>query len=590
MSNSLDLTSVPSTSNSDTTGSSETSTGLNYQQTLDQVKCLDLIFFKKNSSSVSSAPSSSKTRDSKYSHAGMIVNSEVLPGIAGMKTGSYYVLQTSGSGDLTSSDGSVAPAPDSTDTTETSNGRSIKYYGVHLTELGTVLKRYTNPDLSTGVALAKFSDNPLIQGANESSSKFKKRKKTIISQIEQFYQKSKARNLGRKIFGLMRKSNKRPEGLKFSHHILHTGSTYDAYGQNWSTHPIEQFYQHLGWLQIPEDSSEAPEDPEPTSVVDPATAPVTSGADVNWAAPTDPSATTDPSVTATTDPSVTGTTDPSVTATTDPSVTATTDPSVAGTTDPSTTETTDPSTTETTDPSTDASSDPADFPTITGSVENLNTIVDPPTDVYCAPGDTFEDDGDYQDLNVADPPTPTETVDAPDAAATTTPSATTDPSVTATTGSSITVATGSSSSIDSSVAATGSSSSIGPSTSSSPSASADPSTNIPSTGTDASTTSVAPVASTASSDPSAVATPAVPSSAVAAPAVPSSVVAAPAVRSPAVAAPAVRSPAVATPDTSVAAPTVTPTTSAMMIASNSSSTAASTPKYAAAPSTDTEYW
>jgi hypothetical protein len=557
MSNSLDLTSVPSTSNSDTTGSSETSTGLNYQQTLDQVKCLDLIFFKKNSSSVSSAPSSSKTRDSKYSHAGIIVNSEVLPGIAGMKTGSYYVLQTSGSGDLTSSDGSVAPAPDSTDTMETSNGRSLKYYGVHLTELGTVLKRYTNPDLSTGVALAKFSDNPLIQGANESSSKFKKRKKTIISQIEQFYQKSKARNLGRKIFGLMRKSNKRPEGLKFSHHIVHTGSTYDAYGQHWSTHPIEQFYQHLGWLQIPEDSSEAPEDPEPTSVADPATAPVTSGADVNWAAPTDPSATTDPSVT--------GTIDPSVTTTTDPSTTETTDPSTTETTDPSTTETTDPSTTETTDPSTDASSNPADSPTITGSVENLNSIVDPPTDVYCAPSDTFEDDGDYQDPNVADPPTPTETVDAPDPAATTDPSvtattdpsttattdpsatATTDPSTTATTDPSVTAATDPSATATTDPSATATTGSSTATTGSSTSADR-------STGTDASSTSVARVASTA--------TPAVSGSTSSSP----------------------------TSDTSVAAPTVTPTTSATMIASNSSSTAASTPKYAAAPSTDTEYW
>ena len=262
MSNSLDLTSVPSMSNSDTTGSSETSTGLNYQQALAQVKCLDLIYFKKNASSVSPAPSSSKTRDSRYSHAGIIVNSEVLPGVAGMKAGSYYVLQTSGSGDVSSGDGSVAPAPDSAETTEISGGRSIKYYGVHLTELGAVLKRYTNPDLSTGMAWARFKDNPLIQGANESSSKYKKRKKTLISQIEQFYQKSKARNLGRKIFGLMRKSHKRPEGLKFSHHVLHTGSTYNSHGQNWSTHPIEQFYQHLGWLQIPEDSSEASEDPE----------------------------------------------------------------------------------------------------------------------------------------------------------------------------------------------------------------------------------------------------------------------------------------------------------------------------------------
>ena len=587
MSNLLDLTSVPSASNPDTIGSSETSIRLNYQQTLDQVKCLDLIYFKKNSSSVSSAPSSSKTRGSKYSHAGMIVNSEVLPSVAGMKTGSYYVLQTSGSGDLTSSDGSVAPGPDSTDTTETSSGRSIKYYGVHLTELGTVLKRYTNPDLSAGVAMAKFRDNPLIQGANESSNKFKKRKKTIISQIEQFYQKSKARNLGRKIFGLMRKSNKRPEGLKFSHHIVHTGSTYDAYGSNWSTHPIEQFYQHLGWLQIPEDSSEVPEDPEPTSVVDPATAPVTSGVDVDWAAPTDPSATTDPSVTGTTDPSVTATTDPSVIATTDPSVTATTDPSVIATTDPSVTGTTDPSTTATTDPPTDGSTDSADPPTITGSVENLNTIVDPPTDIYYAPSDTFEDDGDYQDPNVADPPTPTETMNATDPAATTGPSvaATTDPSVTTTTGSSTGVATGSSSPIDPSTAAklpTG----INSSTSSSPLASADPSTNNPSTDTDASTTSAAPAASTFSSDPSAVATPAVqgspPQRVVSLDTVPPSLGEGEGTRGAASISP--------TPDTSVAAPTVTPTTSAMMIASNSSTTAASTPKYAAAPSTDTEYW
>ena len=586
MSNSLDLTSVPSMSNSDTAprgASSETSTGLNYQQALAQVKCLDLIYFKKNSSSVSPAPSSSKTRDSKYSHAGIIVNSEVLPGVAGMRTGSYYVLQTSGPGDVSSGDGSVAPAPDSGDITLEggSGGRSIKYYGVHLTELGTVLKRYTNPDLSTGVAWARFKENPLIQGANESSSKYKKRKKTLISQIEQFYQKSKARNLGRKIFGLMRKSHKRPEGLKFSHHILHTGSTYNSHGQNWSTHPIEQFYQHLGWLQIPEDSSEASEDPESASVVDPATVPVDSGVDVNWAAPTDPSTTgTTPPVGG--DPSTTGTTDPSTAPPTGgvPSTPGTSDPSatppVGGT--PSTTATTDPSTTGTTDSSSEEV-DPStvDSPTITGTVDNLNTIVDPPTDVYCAPTDRFEDDGDYQDPDAADPSTPTETVDGADPTATTPPvgggssasalpvggdAATTTSSSTPLVGVAPSTTTTSSPTTVAPVAGTtGSSAATDLSTSTSSSVIADPSATARSTDTDASTTSVAPITSANPTTRSSTSDASGDSSA---------------------------------PPTA-GAPTVTPTASASMVDSNSSTAApsaggASTPKYAAAPSTETEYW
>jgi hypothetical protein len=271
--------------------------GINYQEALTQVRCLDLIYFKNRSSSINDAADSTP----EFSHVGMIVNSQLLPSVPGMKSGCYYVLQTHLSSakqtsfpetildkDSTelpiSGNGSVAPAPGSNNEVIESNNESVKYYGVHLTELGTVMKRYTTQDSSPGVAWAKLKSNPLIQGANESSTKFKKRKKSLISQIDQFYQKSKTRNLGRKIFGLMRKSTKRPDGLKFSHHLLHTGSTYNAYRYNWSTYPIQEFYQHLGvlprdldlgsakmglgWLVIPPESSQVSNPVSPSQGVE----------------------------------------------------------------------------------------------------------------------------------------------------------------------------------------------------------------------------------------------------------------------------------------------------------------------------------
>jgi hypothetical protein len=555
-------TETPSTDPS--MGTVETNSRLSYQDAMSQARPLDLVYFKKKPSSGSAGDSYS----SKHSHAGIVVNSELLPSVPGLKAGRYYVLQASSSNDP-NSNGTVAPAPDAdNDPTDSTQNTQTKYYGLHLTELGTVLKRYTNADSSSGVALAKLKDNPYVQGANETSSKYKKRKKTLVTQTDQFYQKSKPRTLGRKLFGMVRKSTKRPEGLKFSDLNLHTGSTYNHSGPSWSTDPVQQYYQHMGWLKVPEPAEDSSVDaatpivtatPAPTDV-----APISSSKDVDWAAPGTSGNNTDPtnasgdagsSLTINTDPSAappTTTGSSPITPTNDASSSASDPPATSTSAAPAPVSGLTVNTSGSSPPTPTNAAGTASSPATptdsassasSGTLDNLNTIVEDPTEMYLAPTDTIDDPSDYQP-----PSSPTAAITTSSAEDASTVVDTSAPAATATTP---TASADGASTIATVVTPTA--------------ASATAAATTVDTGSDTST-STAPVAE------SAVTPTVVPTSSVAP-------------------TPSASQASVATPSSSstTASPTV-PTASAAMSSPNTSNVTTSSTPYAAAPSTDTEYW
>jgi hypothetical protein len=593
MSSINDLISAETATTDQSMGTVDTDSRLSYQDAMSQVRPLDMLYFKKKLSS----DSSSESYSSKYSHAGIIVNSELLPSVSGLKTGRYYVLQASNSGDP-NTNGTVVPAPDgSSDPTDSSQNTQTKYYGVHLTDLGTVLKRYTNTDSSSGVAWAKLKNNPYVQGANETSSKYKKRKKTIVTQTDQFYQKSKPRTLGRKLFGMVHKSNKRPDGLKFSDLNLQTGSTYNHTALSWSTDPVQQYYQHMGWLKVPGPTEDSGADETATTPVVTATsapsdvAPTTSSTDVNWAAPESSGTSADPtnssgapgtSLTIDTDPSGVPTTTDAVSSTdSNPPATGTTantssspdtpnNPSAApasgltvntsGSSPPTPTN----AATSSAAPATDSGSSPTTPANMassasSGTLDNLNSIVEDPTEMYLAPTDTIDDSSDYQPPSS---PTAAATATAGQSDSTTTASSAPDVAATTPTASSnvatttVTVAT--------------------PTASSSAAITASVTTPSDTSTTPATATTVDSGSNTSTSTVSATQPSDVPT------AVPSSSVTS-------TLAVTITAPSVVTSSSTTAASTVS-TASAAMSSPNTPNVTTLTSQYAAAPSTDTEYW
>lgn len=154
---------------------------ISYRQVAAQLSPLDLILFK-------GADFVSKTirfleqeelKDGDFSHSGVLVNSEILPGIKQLIPGRWYVWEST----MSATSGFFKQFADGVPNSLTGKGK----LGVQIRDFEEVVDAYLkSPD--TAVAWCKLKSNPWLPRPNETVTVYASRKQELIDDIQDIYQ------------------------------------------------------------------------------------------------------------------------------------------------------------------------------------------------------------------------------------------------------------------------------------------------------------------------------------------------------------------------------------------------------------------